>query len=326
MELPEPTVIRTKADLLYDLLRRRCLKCHLFSSGEDYSEAHRGTGCAACHLLYADGQLVDHRFQPPPSRNCLHCHYGNRVGWDYYGFMAQDLPLAFRSPLVEGEWPPRPWGIEFREMAPDIHARQKIPCRRCHGKKELMEGRSKPSCLACHLEIKGKSPFHEEKILQKVRCSVCHAVWMPRDEGLYFVLYEEPDWEDWQELFVQEDAWVEKLFLEFFQGKVPSANMPDRLSGKRRPGVWFFTLKKRTFEKFVMGWDASGRLSLMRPLLDIHLSYVNAEDELLFENLTPKDSKELPVTPHTTGPGDTFRAWRVLRLLKTRGTHEGTDN
>ena len=312
LELPEPSTIKGPADLVYDLLRRRCLKCHLFYPGENYPEARRGTGCAACHLPYAGGKLMDHRFQKPTSRNCLHCHYGNRVGWDYYGFFAHDLPYAFRTPLVEGKFPPRPWGIEFHEMTPDVHARRGLACIDCHGQAELMEGRVGKSCLSCHRKVAGRRPFHTRRVLSRVRCVSCHAVWMARDKGLYFTLYDAPDFEEWQELFVQEDAEIEGLFRDFFSGKTPRPFTTDKLSGRERRGVWLLTLRHRTFEKVKLGLDARGRVSPMRPILDLHLGYVNAEDEVLVEDLHPRGRVELPVVPHTVGPGDTFRSLRIL--------------
>lgn len=322
IEIPEPDRIKTKSDLLYDLMRRRCLKCHLFYEGEDYPEARRGTGCAACHLPYAGGKLVDHRFGKPSPRNCLHCHYGNRVGWDYYGFFAHDLPYAFRTPLVGGHLPARPWGIEFHEMTPDVHAQKGMGCVDCHGKEELMEGRTKKDCLSCHEKILGRKPFHTREVLGRVRCSVCHAVWMARDEGLYLTLYEDPDWEEWSELFVQEDAEVEDLFLTYFQGKTPVPKMKDTISGQSRAGVWLLTLKRRSFEKIVLGFDSRGRLSLMRPILDIHLSYVKADGEVPVDDWHPKGPVELPVSPHTIGPGDTFRSFEILKKIRLREDHK----
>jgi len=315
LALPEPGPLRTRADLLYDLLRRRCLKCHLFYPGEGYPEARRGTGCAACHLLYAQGKLADHRFQEPSPRNCLHCHYGNRVGWDYYGFFAHDLSQAFRTPLVKGHFPARPWGIEFHEMTPDLHVQKGLSCTDCHGRAELMEGRSGKTCLSCHRRVKGRRPFHTERVLAQVRCESCHAVWMARDEGLYLTLYENPDWEEWQDLWVQEDAEIEALFREFFSGKTPQPFTTDKVSGKSRRGVWLFTLQHRRFEKIVLGSDARGRISPVRPLLDLHLTWVDTEDEVRLEDWHPQEARELPFTPHTTGPGDTFRALRILKTL-----------
>ncbi|MBX6423239.1 cytochrome c3 family protein [Thermosulfurimonas sp. F29] len=315
LEIPAPKSITTRADLVYDLLRRRCLKCHLFYPGEDYPEARRGTGCAACHLPYAGGKLADHRFQKPSSRNCLHCHYGNRIGWDYYGFFAHDLPYAFRTPLVEGEFPARPWGIEFHEMTPDVHARKGLTCVDCHGRAELMEGKPGKSCLACHRKVKGRRPFHTERVLARVRCIACHAVWMARDEGLYLTLYENPDWDEWQELFVQQDAEIEAQFREFFRGKTPKGIMTDRLTGKPRRGVWFLTLERRRFERVTLGRDREGRVSPVRPVLDLHLSYVNAADEVVVEDWHPAGSVERPVSPHTVGPGDTLRSLEILKRL-----------
>ncbi|OAG27359.1 cytochrome c3 family protein [Thermodesulfatator autotrophicus] len=319
--LPEPEVIKTREDLVYDLLRRRCLRCHLFYKGDDYAETRRGTGCAACHLFYGNGKLEDHRFiKTPPDRLCLHCHYGNRVGFDYYGLFEHDYPYPFRSPLIDGELPPRPWGVEFHEMAKDVHLKAGMSCLSCHTGEELMAGEKGPSCTDCH-KLKPKSPFHTPEVLARVRCSACHAQFSFQDRGYYLLLHYDPDWEDWAEFYVQGSSEIENFILKNAQGEDATPVMADKISGKPRQGLWFLGFKERRFETLPLGRDEKGKISIMRPLLDLHLSFVNEDDEVVFDDLTPFAVKRnpqkayLPYSPHTIGRGDSFRAQKILEML-----------
>ncbi len=313
-DLPEPVRIETTEDLVDDLLRRRCLRCHLFYRGDDYAETQHGLGCAACHLPYAGGEMISHKFQGPNDRLCLHCHYGNRVGWDYYGMAEHDYPYQFRSPLIEGEPPPRPWGVEFHELSLDVHLEAGMSCLSCHGKEELMFSRKRASCRSCH-KLSPQSPYHRPEVLRAARCSACHARWAFWDEGLYLVLHETPDWEEWSELMVQGSSEVEEAITSFLLTGEAEARMRDKFSGRERQGIWLLTLKRRRFEKVVLGRDEKGRVSVVRPLGDLYLSYVDAEEDVPFDNLTPEGDHLLPYAPHTIGKADFARSQEVLRLL-----------
>ncbi len=331
VDLPTPSKITTLDDLVSDLLRRRCLRCHLFYQGDDYAETRRGRGCAACHLFFAQGQLQRHEFlKTPPDRLCLHCHYGNHVGWDYYGMFEHDYPYQFRSPLIEGKLPPRPWGIEFHELTPDVHLKHGMSCLACHHQEEIMgDGHYyrdqsqavKVRCLDCHQIKDEHSPYHHPKVLSQARCSTCHALWSFQDQGWHLILTEDPDWDEWSEFMVQGPSEIESLIISYLTTGQARAEMKDKFTGTQRPGVWFLAFGWRQFEKVPFGLDQKGRLAVVRPLLDLHLSYVNAEDDVIFDNFYPALLKKTPQKayvaygPHTIGPGDTFRAQEVLKRL-----------
>lgn len=313
--LPEPERIKDVEDLVNDLLRRRCLRCHLFFEGDDYAETRHGLGCAACHLPFAGGSLEEHVFQGPGDRECLHCHYGNRVGWDYYGLAEHDYPFSFRSPLVRGHLPPRPWGVEFHELRPDVHLQAGMSCLACHKKDQLMGKGKGPLCLDCH-RLKKTLPFHAPRVLSKARCSACHARWSFWDEGVYLALLEDPDWEEWSELMVQGSSEVEEALTNFLQGKQTRAVMRDKFSQRIRKGIWLLSLGKRRFEEVHLGWDREGRLAVLRPLGDLHLTYVDQEGEAIFDDLTPpKGARLLPYAPHTIGTADYARTQKVLKRI-----------
>ncbi|NNK94735.1 MAG: hypothetical protein HKP41_10330, partial [Desulfobacterales bacterium] len=44
-------------ELVDDLLRRRCLRCHVYYQGDDFARVRHGLGCAACHLSFYDGHM-----------------------------------------------------------------------------------------------------------------------------------------------------------------------------------------------------------------------------------------------------------------------------
>ncbi|MCI5151420.1 MAG: hypothetical protein D3916_18930, partial [Candidatus Electrothrix sp. MAN1_4] len=88
-DIPESKGLpQTKEELVNDLLRRQCLRCHVYSKGDNYASVRRGKGCAACHMQYIDGKLTDkkegrgahHAFIRPTKQQCLSCHYANHVG------------------------------------------------------------------------------------------------------------------------------------------------------------------------------------------------------------------------------------------------------
>ena len=56
VEIPVATSFTTALALADDMLRRRCLRCHVYAKGDDYTAVTHGTGCSACHLSFQGGQ------------------------------------------------------------------------------------------------------------------------------------------------------------------------------------------------------------------------------------------------------------------------------
>jgi len=95
--------------LVDDLLRRRCLGCHLGASGPSRPEgaqddSESASPCVACHILTGSERIAGDQKLPGagdkarsprvttavPTSQCLHCHRGNRVGADYAGLFERD--------------------------------------------------------------------------------------------------------------------------------------------------------------------------------------------------------------------------------------------
>ncbi len=177
--LPEPT----EETLVDDLLRRRCLRCHLRIPGVSRRGDHHAEGCAACHVLYADDGLprtgdqairdavkaragqsraypVAHRFTTRiPTKQCAHCHNGNRVGADYMGMFERDHHQAYRFLSPDGESFVPLYGLDHHRLLPDVHFERGLHCIDCHVQSELMgDGRLhgfshqalKVTCRDCH--------------------------------------------------------------------------------------------------------------------------------------------------------------------------------
>ena len=210
LEIPEEEPPTTTLGLADDMLRRRCLRCHTYSAGDTYSGVTHGTGCASCHLPWKEGKMASHVFQKPKDHQCLSCHYSNHVGWDYYGRYEHDFNWEYRTPYTmetKSHYPDRPYGLEYHDLAPDIHQQAGLVCIDCHRQPGHEQTDLQLRCTTCHgwkaaekpgldnlqiidgsLQLQGaedgkkhtvpllKHPAHQ-KYGQEVNCQVCHGQW-----------------------------------------------------------------------------------------------------------------------------------------------------
>ncbi|MEW6594730.1 MAG: hypothetical protein AB1413_07680 [Thermodesulfobacteriota bacterium] len=361
-EVPVPKEIASPLDLADDLLRRRCLRCHLYSEGDGYPETTRGTGCAACHLDYRDGKLVSHQFRKHPTdQGCLHCHYGNFAGADYHGRFEHDYGAEFRTPYTADGGSHRPYGVEYHQLAPDVHAQAGMGCIDCHSGREIMAvphgpdrtSFSRITCEDCHaanralpagLDLKrtkaglvlttkegGKElvvpqlahPAHRA-YGTKVACAVCHAQWTYHDEETHLLRIDSTNLAPWSLITVQGSFEVESQLNAELEGTRAAGAAPvmrDAITGIPSPGIWLKGYRLRRWETPRIGKDASGRLVIQRPLLDLSLSHVDAADQVRFDAVRAQEPVGgfIPYTPHTTGKAGAFFRQR-LSNLKPRPT------
>ncbi len=159
------------------MLRRRCLRCHVYYPGDDYPATRGGTGCAACHLRYEDGRLVSHKFvKTPPDELCLRCHYANFVGADYYGRFEHDYNSEYRTPFDPEGVSQRPFGVEYHQLATDVHQQAGMSCIDCHSGAELM---GETAGQQNHGADKSKGQGEKKggsASAGKVACTDCHAL------------------------------------------------------------------------------------------------------------------------------------------------------
>ncbi len=333
-----------KRELVKDLLARRCLMCHVYYQGDDYAGTRRGKGCAACHMPV--GNKIRHTFRKPSVTNCLSCHYANFTGWDFVGRFEKDYPEDFRAPLRRGQHISRPYGVEWLQMAPDVHHKEAgLTCLDCHKKGLFHVEKEYPkviSCRSCHKRLSDRAG-HRLMGACRADCQACHALWAPWDEGRSLMRQDSVDPEEWQFLEVEGSSEVEEQIrgasgLAYIGSFQPI--MSDKIHGGDFKGLWFQGFEKRRWAPPVLGQNGSGRIAVLRPIKDMSLSYVDETGETLFDNLKPRPqdgwrmvypggdmipsssgasgvSFSLPFHPHTIGKADIFRTILVERLLRS---------
>jgi len=169
--------------LVDDLLRRRCLRCHLESNGvigsagPQNDDTPAGAGCAACHVLNetngiapneqliapgTPGSSQSHRVSTAiPTSQCLRCHNGNRVGADYAGLFERDHSFAYNFEALDPDSAPHLMKHSYHYLLPDVHYERGMHCIDCHPVEELM----------------GEGKIHSQSQDQvEVRCADCHGL------------------------------------------------------------------------------------------------------------------------------------------------------
>ncbi len=343
----------TPLELVDDMLRRRCLRCHVFYPGDTYASTQRGTGCAACHMSFSNGKLLSHKMAAiPDDLQCLGCHYANFVGSDYYGRYEHDLTNEYRTPFTTSEEYFRPYGVEYHELAPDIHRQRGLSCVDCHSGHQDHD--FAVTCRTCHTASPGsdgnnlpenvrvedgaviltalltgskhtvpqmRHPAHEH-YGDRVSCQVCHAQWSYNDTTTHLVRSDTDDYEPWESVMVQSSSTVENLLYHNLHGEgdeLPPA-MPDTVTGRVFPGVWYKGFTERRWERMLIRTDQDNRIKVFRPVLDLRLSYVDSEDTVVFDNVQGTGRVLLPYTPHTTGKAGLFYLIRFAHLLNPEQT------
>lgn len=356
IDIPVVEQPATIGELADDLLRRRCLRCHLYNQGDDYPATHHGTGCAACHLKFQDNKLQSHEFLAKPEDSiCLSCHYGNRVGFDYYGRFEHDFHDEYRTPFNTADHSQRPFGVEYRQLKADIHQEKGLGCIDCHGANELMQPRTdstKLQCTSCHLKgsLEKQLPegvkktqdgnytftasttnsLHQLPVMKHhshfgsyatVSCQVCHAQWSYNDTETHLLRSDVDEYDQYHALVVQGSSEIESFLvnnLDYEKDEL-EPEMSDKLTGEMRQGVWYKSYSLRRWEEVILGRDEVGQLTVLRPQLNLSLSWLNDEEVPIFDSvksLTPNNGLT-PYTPHTTGAAGIYYETRILQFLES---------
>ncbi len=365
-DIPVADTPANSLELADDLLRRLCLRCHLYSSGDPYPLVGHGAGCAACHLDFKAGAPATHSFiAVPDDKQCLQCHYSNWVGADYHGRYEHDFNEEYRTPYITKDPTVRPYGIEYHQLVPDIHQQKGLICVDCHSGAELMNTQKKARilCQDCHLQQRlenalpprvsyndgryllssqGTKKNHEIPLMRhpahtaardnKISCQACHAQWAFNDSGTHLLRNDTNEHDAFWKLTTQGSWEVEKILTHNLNSS-PSAMLPptmrDKISGEEKKGIWHQGYTMRRWEQVQLGRDENGWISVMRPVLDLHLSWIDEARRVRFDAvpaLAPTDGSPLsspsanglrPYVPHTTGPAGMFYQQRIQAFLRT---------
>ena len=325
---------QTLDELVDDLLLRRCLRCHVYYRGDSFPSTRRATGCGGCHLELLNGTLVNHTFTKyPKDSSCLSCHYGNHVGYDYYGRFEHDYNEEYRTPYTTSEEFFRPFGVEYHQLEPDVHKAAGLVCIDCHQKQQLMydNPEASRSCKDCHLlnsqltkmkpylfqsEATGRSfaaPVMVHKAHQRykdrVSCQACHAQWAYNDSPTHLVRIDHDDFDELEYLTLDGSSEVLEVLSSHmdYEGEWLPPEMSDKFSSTVRPGIWFKGFGERRWENVTLITDSDGVLQVGRPLLNLHISWIDENEAVVFDNITTRqDYTWIPYSPHTIGKAGAY--------------------
>lgn len=169
---PLPT-FRESGDVFFDLLRKECTSCHLWTQPRGFKGNFRATGCAACHMPYAEdgksrggdqampkdkvGRPIRHELTKAiPVTQCATCHNGgSRAAMNFRGMMEAPpegrQTFTYEQDLLHGH--------AYTQQTPDIHFTRGMACIDCHTGRE-MHGDG---------QIYAKRHYEVE-----IRCETCH--------------------------------------------------------------------------------------------------------------------------------------------------------
>ncbi len=320
---PSPETVRTPADLVDDLLRQRCLSCHVGTPSPSHKGLFHGVGCAACHVFYADdgryrgkdhaisgkrGYPVTHTFcRPIPTRQCRHCHNGSAIGGDYTGRFPRDDHQSYHAPIRNGVSTQSIYLADHHRLTPDVHHQRGLLCVDCHSKDDVM-GTGTPAahqeaavsirCRHCHDISNDSIVAHAIPGMEKVHCLGCHSRWSFMDYGQSLIRDDRPDLSRWAPWRLQGDAGVADLFDR--QGQFQGA------STNSKAGTWFRGWRFRRWEYLTLGKDAQGRIVPFRPRYQYRVSFIDRKGNVILDDVVPqKDGSQkpgwafMPIYPHT---------------------------
>jgi cytochrome c554/c'-like protein len=147
---PLPTFAES-GDLFFDLLRKECTSCHLWTAPKAIRGNFRATGCAACHMPYGEdgrsrsgdvamptakvGRPLRHVLtRAVPVSQCATCHNGgSRAAMNFRGLMeappeGRDT-FRYDQDLLHGH--------AYTPQTPDVHFEHGLGCIDCHTEKEM---------------------------------------------------------------------------------------------------------------------------------------------------------------------------------------------
>jgi hypothetical protein len=169
---PLPT-FKESGNVFFDLLRKECTSCHLWTKPKALKGNMRATGCAACHMPYAEdgkyqgGDVAIVRDKPGrpmrhtltkqvPITQCATCHNGGgRAAMNFRGMM--EAPPEGKQTFVYDQ--DLLHGHAYTPQTPDVHFTKGLACIDCHTERE-MHGDG---------QIYAKRTYEVE-----IRCETCH--------------------------------------------------------------------------------------------------------------------------------------------------------
>jgi hypothetical protein len=169
---PLPTFAQS-GEPMFDLLRKECTSCHLWTPAKALKGNFRATGCAACHMPYAEdgksrggdrampkeklGRPLRHVITKQiPVTQCATCHNGgSRAAMNFRGMM--EAPPEGRQTFVYEQ--DLLHGHAYTDQTPDVHFTRGMACIDCHTERE----------------VHGDGQIYVKRHYEvEIRCETCH--------------------------------------------------------------------------------------------------------------------------------------------------------
>ena len=307
-----------------------CAACHMI-----YNNDGKYTGKDPCIDKTKPGYPATHTFTIRiPNFQCLHCHNQNHVGADYEGFFEHDYDRFYQSSVnqssvnqssvnqssvIGGSPSDRLYGINHHRLTKDIHAEKGLWCIDCHTKDDIMGNGNiyacqikvpKQKCTDCHKGFDRTTLSHNYKWHGRVRCSTCHAQWSYQDYGFSVIRQDAGNLGRWRRLTVQGDPYLEKTIERHLKNQEHMLlASKDWLNGKQEPGIWCVGWRFRRWEFMPLGLDHNNKYTILRPLHQYLVSYVDRWENVVLDSIIPqrgdgsgKGWAFMPYVPHTISP------------------------
>jgi len=290
-----PKTIKEPKDLVDDMLRRKCLRCHLTSKTVNPTK----NLCLACHNPHSN---KNDSFKAKATQSkCLKCHNGEFIGTDYLGKFPHDYDKSYRSPIDKnGYYPNSKDGIDYHFLAQDIHHKKGLTCTSCHNKNN---GKNwlKPKCTSCHQNL---SPANHKSYHNNLSCTSCHASWMVNSYNLNIFRDDTPNYKQWKRLKMQFDPYLEHFLTDALKSKTPpKPQMPDYLTDKLERGIWYSGWKFKRWENFILVNGKNSKIELAKPMFQYKISYKDSSGKTLLDSISKINNKKIEAFlvkhPHT---------------------------
>jgi len=151
---------------------------------------------------------------------------------------------------------------------------------------------------------------HRIEAHARVRCSACHAQWSFQDYGMSVMREDRIHDYKWLDLTVQGDPLLQKGLKACAESPDTAYPMSmDYLSGREREGIWSVGWRFRRWAPMPLGMDQAGQYTILRPLYQYLVTYVDRGGNVVLDSVTPRRGDGsgrgwafMPYVPHTTAP------------------------
>jgi len=296
--LPLPKhIIEKPQDIVDDMLRRKCLKCHLGVQSDRHNYKKRENICLACHENHnKKGKCQKSKISID---KCISCHNAGYVGMDYLGMYPHDFDKAYRAPIsADGNYPKQFGGIDYHHLSADIHYKKGMSCVDCHTSRDGKDWENAAKCTDCHTVSKKNHPEYHHSI----SCSACHSSWNSSSYMLSMLRDDTANYKQWKRLTTGEDEYLSNFLIK----NMKTSNtpiMPDWLTGKIYDGVWYSGYRYRRWEDMLLANGRAGKIEIIRPLYQYRISYRDKNMTMRLDDIDSIKGENIeawvPYSPHT---------------------------